>query len=82
MGKRNPTFDDLILFREFRYRFDPSWRSDATLGQEYRDVSSPWTTVWELWAWCLSNFPMLLRSLETTPNVHVWKEMGSWLEFS
>jgi hypothetical protein len=75
-------FQDLILFREFRYQFDPSWTSDATLDRDYRNIGSPWmkSTLWDYRPWRKSNFPSLPRSLETR-NVVEWRNRRSWSEF-
>jgi hypothetical protein len=84
-GKPNliKNFPDLILSREFRYVFDPSWTSDATLGRDYRDIASPWmkSTLWDYRPWSIPNFPSLPRSLETIPSVPEWKIRRSWLDF-
>lgn len=71
-GDHSPYITDLFLLREFRYRFDPTWRpetfSEESL-KEYIHFASPWAdaTEWDLRPWSVTNFPKPPRSAFVFP---------------
>jgi hypothetical protein len=90
-GRLRPCFSDMILFREFRYRFDPTWspRSPNRTVQmeldEYFQYARCWTdaSLWNERPWRLCNFPHQPRCLTTTPSSSCsdWRQCMNELTF-
>jgi hypothetical protein len=61
----SPLATDMAFFKEFRYRFDPSWRPVSSEEELciYGNVVRQWTTpeVWQLRPWRGANFPQQPR---------------------
>lgn len=62
-----PTVIEVALFREFRFRFDPTWRPMTSFARdlnEYGRCASQWATksLWDGRPWRLQNFPQQPRS--------------------
>lgn len=63
---------ELILFKEFRYQFNPSWPATKTFEddvQEYANYARYWATyaLWPHRPWRLRNFPVPPRSTISNP---------------
>ena len=62
-----PHITEALLFREFRYRFDPTWRPEESLNKHLRDylhVARHWakSAYWTERPWRISNYPKSPRS--------------------
>jgi len=60
----SPTIAEMILLREFRYRFDPRWYPQTSLEtdiKEYFRIAKVWVSYWENRPWRPMNFPLQPR---------------------
>ena len=84
-----PCMADMLVFREFRYRFDPTWCPKRTLQRElddYFQCAGCWTDskLWDKRPWRICNFPFQPRCLATSPLTsgaevsQMWNELASY----
>jgi hypothetical protein len=62
--KISPTCAEMILLREFRYRFDPRWYPQTSLETEFKEyfrIAKVWVSYWEKRPWRPRNFPLQPR---------------------
>ena len=75
-----PHLTDLLLLREFRYRFDPNWRPEACYDrklEEYIQFVTPWADSgkWNDRPWAMQNFPKPPRFTFVAPNL---RSLSEW----
>lgn len=66
---------DMVLFWEFRYRYDPNWRPYNTIEEETREyipalLSWAKEELWEKRPWATNNFPMQPKCYITEPHAN------------
>ena len=82
----SPITVDMILLREFRYRFDPTWRPRQTEDEEYFEyfqIARHWRDpqIWEERPWALLGFLFPPRLLNKNPHATPLEKATALREF-
>lgn len=82
----SPSMSEMVLLREFRYRFDPLWRPKGTVEsemQEYIRIAKFWFPYWDQRPWRPCNFPLPPRPLHVHSHKRLevsnrWRELEKY----